>query len=136
MPRVQFLPSENPVSPTSSTRCVAVVPPVTAPVASPDKAEEPSLVDENFAQNGAIEASFLERFFATDGVLARSIGGEGRDFEERTQQLEMAQAVARAASEKSHLLVVAGTGTGKSYAYLVPLILWAVAKKTLVIVLV
>src|SRR5437764_11650724 len=41
----------------------------------------------------------------------------------------MAVAVARALQEQSHLLVEAGTGVGKSLAYLIPSILYAVARK-------
>ena len=44
-------------------------------------------------------------------------------FELRPQQLEMAQAVARAIQQRKHLIVEAGTGVGKSFAYLVPAIL-------------
>ncbi|MCY2929365.1 MAG: DEAD/DEAH box helicase [Planctomycetota bacterium] len=44
-------------------------------------------------------------------------------YESRPQQLEMAQAVARALEEGEHLIVEAGTGVGKSFAYLVPAIL-------------
>jgi ATP-dependent DNA helicase DinG len=44
-------------------------------------------------------------------------------YEEREQQLEMANAVATAIREKKHLLVEAGTGVGKSFGYLVPAIL-------------
>jgi ATP-dependent DNA helicase DinG len=44
-------------------------------------------------------------------------------YEERPEQLAMAQAVAEAIAEKRHLLVEAGTGVGKSFAYLVPAIL-------------
>jgi ATP-dependent DNA helicase DinG len=43
--------------------------------------------------------------------------------EERPGQVEMAHAVARAISEGRHLVVQAGTGTGKSLAYLVPAVL-------------
>ena len=57
-----------------------------------------------------------------------------RFFEARPEQLEMARAIAAAAREKNHLLVEAGTGTGKSYAYLVPLILWAVETKKRVLI--
>jgi ATP-dependent DNA helicase DinG len=46
-----------------------------------------------------------------------------RDYELRPQQLEMAEAVAKALREKRHLMVEAGTGVGKSFAYLVPAIL-------------
>ncbi len=48
-----------------------------------------------------------------------------RHYETRPQQLEMAEAVARALREKRHLMVEAGTGVGKSFAYLVPAILAA-----------
>ena len=43
--------------------------------------------------------------------------------EDRPGQLQMAQAVARAIQEKRHLVVQAGTGTGKSLAYLIPCVL-------------
>ncbi len=43
--------------------------------------------------------------------------------EHRTGQIEMAEAVARSIVDQRHLLVQAGTGTGKSFAYLVPVIL-------------
>jgi ATP-dependent DNA helicase DinG len=46
-------------------------------------------------------------------------------YEHRPQQLQMAQSVASAFNTGSHLLVEAGTGTGKSLAYLIPAIAWA-----------
>lgn len=49
-------------------------------------------------------------------------------YEERPEQLEMAEAVERAIADESHLLVEAGTGVGKSFAYLVPAILAATQK--------
>lgn len=51
-----------------------------------------------------------------DGVLARELPG----YEPRPAQLEMAQAVERALARDTTLLVEAGTGTGKTLAYLVP----------------
>ncbi len=53
-----------------------------------------------------------------DGAIAQRLGG----YEVRPQQLEMADAVARAIAEPHHLMVEAGTGVGKSFAYLVPAI--------------
>ena len=44
------------------------------------------------------------------------------DFESRPQQVEMARAVADAIAERRHLMVEAGTGVGKSFAYLIPAI--------------
>ena len=58
----------------------------------------------------------LYDFFAPGGLLSRS----SLPYEFRKGQLEMAQAVERAVDEKSHLIVEAGTGTGKTLAYLLP----------------
>ena len=55
------------------------------------------------------------------GVVARRL----ERYESRPEQLHMAQAVAQAIAEESHLIVEAGTGVGKSFAYLVPAILAA-----------
>ena len=65
----------------------------------------------------------LHDFFAPGGVLARS----SLPYEFRRGQLEMAQAVERALSEKRHLIVEAGTGTGKTLAYLLPALRWDAA---------
>ncbi|HTZ89629.1 MAG TPA: ATP-dependent DNA helicase [Alloacidobacterium sp.] len=58
----------------------------------------------------------LYDFFAPGGVLSRS----SLPYEFRKGQLEMAQAVERALKERKHLIVEAGTGTGKTLAYLLP----------------
>jgi ATP-dependent DNA helicase DinG len=52
-----------------------------------------------------------------------------KQYEHRPQQLEMAEAVQQAIADESHLLVEAGTGVGKSFAYLVPAILAVAAEK-------
>ncbi|MCS7044780.1 MAG: DEAD/DEAH box helicase family protein [Gemmataceae bacterium] len=57
-----------------------------------------------------------------------AIAAQLSSFESRPQQLAMADAVARAIAERRHLMVEAGTGTGKSFAYLVPAILAALAQ--------
>ncbi len=54
--------------------------------------------------------------FAVDGALALGIPG----FKPREAQREMAQAVSEAVKEQGELVVEAGTGTGKTYAYLAP----------------
>lgn len=61
----------------------------------------------------------VRQFFARKGALARS----HPNYEFRSGQLEMAQAVEAALKEKRHLVVEAGTGTGKTLAYLVPALL-------------
>ena len=58
----------------------------------------------------------LHEFFAPGGILAQS----PLPYEYRPGQLEMAKAVERALGEHRHLIVEAGTGTGKTLAYLLP----------------
>ena len=58
-----------------------------------------------------------------DGQIARRLS----QYESRPEQLEMASAVENAIARGEHLIVEAGTGTGKSFAYLVPAILAATA---------
>ena len=60
----------------------------------------------------------LYQFFAPGGVLSRTHPA----YEFRRGQLQMAQAVEQALEEKRHLIVEAGTGTGKTLAYLLPVI--------------
>ena len=68
-------------------------------------------------------------------TAADILGPEGRiaarlaNYEHRPQQLEMAEAVARAIAAKRHLVAEAGTGVGKSFAYLVPAILAATERE-------
>jgi len=58
----------------------------------------------------------MEEVFGPDGLIAKA----HPEYEYRPGQMEMAQAVMRAFEEKRHLIVEAGTGTGKTLAYLVP----------------
>ncbi|MBA2433843.1 MAG: DEAD/DEAH box helicase [Chthoniobacterales bacterium] len=79
------------------------------------------------ALKDSLSSNFVERvrgIFAEDGFLAKA-----RNFEYRPQQQAMAAAVAQALEEERHLVVEAGTGVGKSLAYLVPAILFALEKK-------
>ena len=61
----------------------------------------------------------IDSFFSSNGALAQSVP----DFKVRTQQLEMAQAIAGTIAANSILVAEAGTGTGKTFAYLVPALL-------------
>jgi ATP-dependent DNA helicase DinG len=60
----------------------------------------------------------LYQFFAPGGVLSRTHPA----YEFRRGQLQMAEAVEKALQERRHLIVEAGTGTGKTLAYLMPVI--------------
>ncbi len=73
--------------------------------------------------NGAMTISAI---LCPGGAIARRLG----NYETRPQQLEMAQAVADAMAGPHHLMVEAGTGVGKSFAYLVPAIQAALADRT------
>ncbi len=66
--------------------------------------------------------SEIRRIFSPEGLLGRA-----NHFEFRPQQQEMAVAVAQALEENHHLVVEAGTGVGKSLAYLIPAVLYAKA---------
>ena len=76
-------------------------------------------------QPGGTDLIFqVEEIFSPTGILSRA-----KNFEFRSPQQEMAVAVARALQNQEHLAVEAGTGVGKSLAYLVPAILFAAAQK-------
>jgi ATP-dependent DNA helicase DinG len=68
--------------------------------------------------------------FGPDGLIARA----HPEYEYRPGQMEMARAVMRAFEEKRHLIVEAGTGTGKTLAYLVPAVAAALGGNGRVIV--
>ena len=79
------------------------------------------------ALRDSLGSDFIEEvrlLFSETGALAKA-----KNFEYRPQQQEMAVAVARALEEERHLVVEAGTGVGKSIAYLAPAILYAIAEK-------
>ncbi len=79
------------------------------------------------ALKDSLASDFVERvraIFAEDGLLAKA-----RNFEYRPEQQAMAAAVAQSLEEERHLVVEAGTGVGKSLAYLVPAALLAHEKK-------
>ena len=61
----------------------------------------------------------IRQVFEKDGTLAKHIDG----YSERTQQLEMALAIGEAIENNTQLVAEAGTGTGKTFAYLVPALL-------------
>ncbi|WP_374582475.1 ATP-dependent DNA helicase [Pseudoduganella sp.] len=62
----------------------------------------------------------IERLFGPGGPLGPAVGG----FRPRKSQTEMAKAIADAIARQQTLIAEAGTGTGKTFAYLVPALLW------------
>jgi ATP-dependent DNA helicase DinG len=73
------------------------------------------------ARPRAIQVDELAAMLEEGGLFAQSFPG----FEYRQQQVEMLRAVASAFNERQHLMVEAGTGTGKSIAYLLPAVTFA-----------
>lgn len=61
----------------------------------------------------------IQHAFSENGLLSQNISG----FRPRQAQLEMAQVVAKAVKFATPVVVEAGTGTGKTFAYLVPALL-------------
>ena len=82
-----------------------------------------SAVEPQASGAGIDLVKVVEDIFSDKGILFRS-----SNFEYRPQQQQMAVAVAQALVNKTHLAVEAGTGVGKSLAYLIPAILFAVDK--------
>jgi ATP-dependent DNA helicase DinG len=62
----------------------------------------------------------IKQLFGADGPLSRTVAG----FRPRQSQTEMAKAIASAVAAQRTLIAEAGTGTGKTFAYLVPALLW------------
>src|SRR3954471_1963470 len=84
------------------------------------------------ALKDSLDSDFINEvrtLFSKEGRLSRA-----KNFEYRREQQEMAVAVAQALEEERHLVVEAGTGVGKSIAYLAPAILYAIGQKKKAIV--
>ncbi len=77
-----------------------------------------------------LDADELAALFEPEGVLGRS----HPLYERRQEQIDMVTAVCKAFSTSTHLMVEAGTGTGKSMAYIVPAIMWSKKADTPVVV--
>ena len=77
-----------------------------------------------------VDADAVAAVLGAQGGLASALA----EYEDRPGQREMAQAVAGTLNRRDHLLVEAGTGTGKSLAYLVPAVLYAVTNGRRVVV--
>ena len=72
----------------------------------------------------------MQDIFGPDGLIARS----HKHYEYREGQVKMAEKVAEALENKRHLIVEAGTGTGKTLAYLIPAIAAATREKKRIII--
>ncbi|MCF6150009.1 MAG: DEAD/DEAH box helicase family protein [Candidatus Kuenenia sp.] len=77
-----------------------------------------------------LDCSVLSQFFQTGGILSDSIPG----YEYRESQVEMLTSVSNAFNNDKIATIEAGTGTGKSLAYLLPAIFWSIKNKERIVV--
>ncbi len=108
----------------------AFLEPIAAPHDATDAAdtEVPPLRPTGYTRLLDIEA--IGAFFSPNGVFGQAFPG----YEPRQPQIEMAQAVATAFNRSEPLIVEAGTGTGKSMAYLVPAAMYAAQRGERVVI--
>ncbi|MFN8448433.1 MAG: exonuclease domain-containing protein [Anaerolineae bacterium] len=86
---------------------------------APDRSERKPLRPNETIE--PIDLDVITDIVDEGGLLSTRLPG----YEHRSQQVEMAQTVGDAFNRSEHLMIEAGTGTGKSLAYLVPAVLWA-----------
>jgi ATP-dependent DNA helicase DinG len=72
----------------------------------------------------------VREVFGKDGALSHSL----KEYEVRQEQQQMAEAICNTITSGKHLIIEAGTGVGKSWAYLIPLSFWAVENQKRVLV--
>jgi ATP-dependent DNA helicase DinG len=89
------------------------------PLSGVDAGPELDAAQADAASTGKYDAE-VERIFGAGGPLAPAVG----TFKPRESQTEMAKAIAHAIGAQGTLIAEAGTGTGKTFAYLVPALLW------------
>ena len=77
-----------------------------------------------------IDADMVASMFSEGGELSRALDG----FEPRAEQVQMAQAVTEAINDGERIIIEAGTGVGKSLAYLLPAALYAIANGKRVVI--
>jgi DNA polymerase-3 subunit epsilon/ATP-dependent DNA helicase DinG len=89
---------------------------------SPDQYEEPLPVQEEFEGEVPVPSEEIENVLRPGGAMSQVFPG----YEYRPQQIVMSKSVAAAFNKGHHLVVEAGTGTGKSIGYLLPAILYSI----------
>lgn len=99
--------------------------------ATPTRPEEPAPTPLKPTDNNEpLDIARVRQFFAPDGPMGQAFSG----YEQRDQQVKMAETVGEAFNTGGTLMVEAGTGTGKSMAYLTPAALYAAQKGERVVV--
>lgn len=86
--------------------------------------------EDELTSEPALSFEDASDFFEPGGILSQNFP----QYEPRPQQQEMLEAICRAFKKERHCIVEAGTGTGKSFAYLIPALLWGYEHNTRVVV--
>lgn len=97
----------------------------------PEPYDDTLTIQEQAGTPHAVPADTVDEVFAADGVMARILGTQ---YEYRQGQMDMALRVMHALNTGDHLIIEAGTGTGKSMAYLAPAALWSIRNRRRVVV--
>jgi DNA polymerase-3 subunit epsilon/ATP-dependent DNA helicase DinG len=99
-------------------------------VAQPSLATQQTESNQSVEAPAAINLEKVRQIFKSSSKLGQSLPS----YEARPQQLEMALKIAEAFNTSQHLMAEAGTGIGKSLAYLVPAALWSLATRNRVVI--
>lgn len=100
-------------------------------IPTPTKPTPPQLIPlKPTGKTDPIDLERIREFFSPDGPMGRAFEG----YEQRPQQVEMAQAVATALNQGDNLMVEAGTGTGKGMSYLLPAAMFAMQRGERVVI--
>ena len=83
-----------------------------------------------YGKKPLLSFSEASRFFEDGGLMAQA----SDDFQHRPQQIKMQKMISNAFLNENHGIMEAGTGTGKSFAYLLPALLWAYENQCRVLV--
>ncbi len=92
--------------------------------------KRPAQQQQDLAVDEKLKPDEVAAFFDEDGLLGKSMPG----YERRDEQIMMVRKVCEALGTSKHMMIEAGTGTGKSMAYLVPAIIWSVLNKRKIII--
>ena len=77
-----------------------------------------------------MQQNLIDKVFGPGGLISQ----HHENYEHRPGQVKMAEAIAKAFEEKRHLIVEAGTGTGKTLAYLIPAIAASLGRKKRIVI--
>lgn len=94
------------------------------------KRYKPEKITPVYGKRPLLTFDEMDSFFEPGGLMANA----SDSYQHRPQQLKMQQTIAEAFSCQTHGIIEAGTGTGKSFAYLLPALLWAYENQCRVLV--